>query len=150
MFRLLIYILSLLLAYVSLAEATPVKIELHGLQVIETKTNGSAWDAGFGTMLLPDLVVSIYQGERLIWATNKVSNRFEISRILTSPTLQLDHTLPVRIEVIDKDLQADDLIERFTLKLEDLSSKQFQKLSLTGKSVIKLNLLIKHTPSQTP
>jgi hypothetical protein len=144
------YIMPLLLVYVNLVNAIPVKIELHGLQVIETKTNGSAWDAGFGTMLLPDLVVSIYQGERLIWATNKVSNRFEISRILTSPTLQLDHTLPVRIEVIDKDLQADDLIERFTLKLEDLSSKQFQKLSLTGKSVIKLNLLIKHTPSQTP
>ena len=144
------YIICLLVLYASPVTAMPIQIEVHGLKVIKTKPNGAHWDTGFGAMILPDLLVRIYQNKKLLWSTAKISNRYESARIFISPPLSLNEHKPLVVEVIDKDLRADDLIERFTFKLEHKITAEPQKVQLSGKSVISCNVLIRSIKAPEP
>ena len=146
----IIYIICLFFLYALPATAMPIQIEVHGLKVIETKPNGAHWDTGFGSMILPDLLVRIYQDKQLLWSTAKVSNRYESARVFISPLLDLKNSPPLVIEVIDKDLRADDLIERFTLKLNHTIADAPHKIQLSGKSVISFTLLIRSVSLPEP
>ena len=141
------YIFCSLILYTLSAVATPIQVEVHGVKVIETKPNGAHWDTGFGTMILPDLQVRIYQGKNVLWSTAKVSNRYESARVFTSPILILNDQSSLIIEVIDKDLRADDLIERFKVNLNEVIGHTPRKFQLSGKSVISLKLLLRSAQS---
>ena len=136
------------LLFSSLALATPQVVEIHGVEVLPTKTNGETWDVGFGVMIKPDLQIRLSQTDQVLWQSPKMMNTYSNFRVHTTPLLELDITQSLVIEVLDRDLRHTDVIEKFELSLAKASTKDPQTFTLSGKSVIRLKLVIKTSKEQ--
>ena len=139
----LILLNSLLLS--NLAAATPFVIEIHGIEVLPTKTNGEAWDLGLGDMLKPDVQVRLSQKNKELWLSPKMMNTLESFRVFTTPSLELDQSQHLLFEVLDLDLRHTDFIESFKLPIPSTLKDGQQVFTLSGKSVIRLKVIIKAT-----
>lgn len=135
--------LCISLFFSSLALATPQVIEIHGVEVLPTKTNGETWDVGFGAMIKPDIQVRLSQTDKVLWQSSKMMNTYSNFRVHTTPPLELNTTHSLIIEVLDRDLRHTDLIEKFELSLTDISTKDSKVFTLSGKSVLRLKIVIK-------
>ena len=132
---------SLLLS--SLAVASPFVVEIHGIEVLPTKTNGEAWDLGFGDMVKPDLQIKLSQKDKELWLSPKMMNTFESFRVFTTPILELDQSQHLLFKVVDLDLRHTDFIESFKLPISNISEEGQQVFTLSGKSVIRLKVVVK-------
>ena len=127
----------------NIAVADPTELVLGGLSVVESKPNGTPWDLGFGAMSRPDLVIEIWIGDDRLIATPKVANSHSAAKVLSAPTFDLIGEQELIIKVIDKDLKADDLVERFSLKVNPNDVREYKRFELSGKSVISLTIQLK-------
>ena len=94
-------------------------------------------------MIKPDLQIRLSQTDQVLWQSPKMMNTYSNFRVHTTPPLKLSITQPLVIEVLDRDLRHTDIIEKFELSLTEASTKDPQIFTLSGKSVIRLKLVIK-------
>lgn len=125
------------------ASASPTELVLGGLRVMESKPSGASWDAGFGVMTRPDLIIEVSIHERVIFTTPKAANTHSATQVISSPIFSLNEEVTLVIKVIDKDLRADDLIDVFTLRVTPQTVAEREIFKFAGKSVISLSLQLK-------
>ncbi len=127
----------------SIVQATPVVFEIHGVEVLPTKISGDTWDVGFGDMVKPDLQIRFSQSTKAVWMSPKMMNTHSYFGVFSSTQLDLDLEQALVIDVLDLDLRNTDLVESFQITLSELPTSEHKTIVLSGKSVLRLKIMIK-------
>jgi hypothetical protein len=125
-----------------LAEKQRFVLELGLLDVSHTKPNGDSWDFGIGSFTRPDLTVQVMLNQQEILKSQKCPNTFSCIFDDRSQPFELSSRSVLRVEVWDRDLQYNDLIDHFHIVLSDETRLEGAEFELTGKSTMNLSIRV--------